>query len=128
MKSFVEFLKEGYAAGAGNAKNSSSLALRTSDNPVSMGVNHADPTLDGLRTALLDIFWPKANGDKKLETVINQCVTTFVHAMDKKLRIDEHIIIKLAKAVNMEQAKVTKILSETLDKYYNQFQNIYGMS
>ena len=93
-----------------------------------MGVNHADPTLDGLRTALLDIFWPKANGDKKLETVINQCVTTFVHAMDKKLRIDEHIIIKLAKAVNMEQAKVTKILSETLDKYYNQFQNIYGMA
>jgi len=128
MKSFVEFLTEGYAGGAGNAKDSSSHALRTSDNPVAMGVNHSDPTLDGLRTALLDIFWPKANGDKKLETIINQCVTTFVHAMDKKLRIDEHIIIKLAKAVNMEQAKVTKILSETLDKYYNQFQNIYGMS
>jgi hypothetical protein len=47
--------------------------------------------------------------------------------MDKKLRIDEDIIILLAKCVGMSQDEVTKILSEELDKYYGQFQNIYGM-
>lgn len=126
MQSFIEFITEGYARGAGSAKSSKTHPLRTSDNPVSLGINHSDPTLDGLRTALLDIFWPKANGNKQNETLINQCVTTFVHAMDKKLRIDEEIIIKLANLVQMTQEEVTKILSETLDKYYGKFQNIYG--
>jgi hypothetical protein len=128
MKSFKEFLNEGYARGAGNAKSSKSHDLPMTNNPVASGVNHADPTLDGLRSHLLDIFWPKAEGDKQLETLINQCVTTFVHAMDKKLRIDEDIIKKLADAVGMGQEAVTKILSEELDKYYGKFQNIYGMS
>lgn len=125
MKSFVEFLTE--AKGAGNIKNSKTLEMPLGDNPLTVGMNHADPTIDGLRTHLLDIFWPKAKGDKKLETKINQCITTFAHAMDKKLRIDEDIIILLAKCVNMSQEEVTKILSEELDKYYGQFQNIYGM-
>ena len=97
------------------------------DNPLTIGMNHADPTIDGLRHHLLDIFWPKAKGDKKLETKINQCISTFAHAMDKKLRIDEDIIALLAKCVGMSQDEVTKILSEELDKYYGQFQNIYGM-
>ena len=126
MISFKEFLFEGYPKGAGGAKSSRSNALRTSDNPVSMGVNHADATLDGLRSHLLDIFWPKAEGDKKKETTINQCITTFVHAMDKKLRIDEEIMKKLADNVGMEQSEVTKILSKELDKYYGQSNNIYG--
>ncbi len=126
MKSFNEFLNE--AKGAGNAKNSKSLDLPMGANPVAAGVNHADPTTDGLRNHLLDIFWPKANGDKKLETKINQCVTTFAHAMEKKLRIDEEIIILLANCVNMSKEEVTKILTEELDKYYSQFQNLFGMS
>jgi len=126
MQSFIEFITEGYARGAGNAKGSKSLALQTSDNPTATGMNHSDPTLDGLRSVLLDIFWPKANGDKKKETIINQCVTTFVHAMDKKLRIDEDIIIRLAEMVGMTQDEVTKILNTNLDKYYNSFKNIYG--
>lgn len=128
MLSFVEFLSEGYASGAGNAKSSKSHSLRTSNNPVAAGVNHADPTLEGVRTKLLDIFWPKADGDKKRETTINQCVTTFVHAMDKKLRIDEDIIKMLADACGMEQAEVTDLLSKNLDKYFGQFQNMYGMT
>lgn len=128
MLSFVEFLSEGYSKGAGGAKKSSSHALRTSDNPVAAGVNHSDPTLEGVRTKLLDIFWPKADGDKKKETTINQCVTTFVHAMDKKLRIDEDIIKMLADACGMQQAEVTELLSKNLDKYFNQFQNMYGMT
>ena len=126
MQSFVQFLNEGYPRGTGGAKKSSSNALRTSNNPVAAGVNHSDPTLDGVRTVLLDIFWPMANGDKQKETIINQCVTTFVHAMDKKLRIDEDIIIKLANAAGISQEKATEILSKNLDKYYNSFQNIFG--
>jgi len=126
MITFKEFLFEGYPKGAGGAKSSRSNSLRTSDNPVSLGINHADPTLDGLRSHLLDIFWPKAEGDKKKETLINQCISTFVHAMDKKLRIDEEIIKKLSDCVGMPQEKVTKILSEELDKYYGQSTNIYG--
>lgn len=125
MKSFYEFLNE--AKGAGNIKNSKSLNLPLGNNVVAATTNHSDPTVEGLRTHLLDIFWPKANGNKKLETTINSCVTTFVHAMSKKLRIDEDIIILLAKSTNMSQDEVTKILSEEMDKYYGQFQNIIGM-
>lgn len=125
MKSFYEFLNE--AKGAGNIKNSKSLNLPLGNNVAAATTNHSDPTVEGLRTHLLDIFWPKANGNKKLETTINSCVTTFVHAMSKKLRIDEDIIILLAKSTNMSQDEVTKILSEEMDKYYGQFQNIIGM-
>ena len=125
MKSFYEFLNE--AKGAGNIKNSKSLNLPLGNNVVAATTNHSDPTVEGLCTHLLDIFWPKANGNKKLETTINSCVTTFVHAMSKKLRIDEDIIILLAKSTNMSQDEVTKILSEEMDKYYGQFQNIIGM-
>jgi hypothetical protein len=128
MQSFLEFLSEGYAAGAGNMKDSSSHSLRTTNNPVSMGKNHSDPTLDGMRSVLLDIFWPKAKGDKAKETKINQCITTYVHALDRKLRIDEDIIIMLAELVGMDQGEVTKILSEETDKYYSKFQNMIGMS
>jgi hypothetical protein len=127
MKTFLEFLFEGYAKGAGSAKSSKSHSIRTSDRPTAAGINHADSTLDGLRSHLLDIFWPKANGDKEKEVTINQCITTFVHAMDKKLRIDEDIIQRLAKCVDMPQEKVTQILGKELDKYYSQFQNLYGM-
>ena len=128
MKSFIEFLNEGYAKGAGNIKSSKSHQLPMTNNPVAAGVNHSDPTLDGLRTVLLDIFWPKANGDKKKETKINQCVTTFVVALDKKLRIDEEIIDLLALNSGMSKEKVTDILSKEVNKYYSKFVNIFGMS
>jgi len=128
MITFKEFLIEGYARGAGNAKSSKSHTLMMGENPIAAGKNFSDPTIDGLREKLLDIFWPKANGDKKLEVAINQCITTFVHAMDKKLRIDAEIIEKLANAVQMDAKKVADILSETMDKYYGSFTNIYGMS
>lgn len=128
MLSFKEFLSEGYATGAGNAKDSSSNTLPMSDNPVAAGKNHADPTIEAVRSHLLDIFWPKAEGDKKRETIINQCVTTFVHAMDKKLRIDEDIIKMLADASGMSQSEATDLLSKNMDKYFSQFQNMYGMT
>lgn len=128
MITFKEFLIEGYARGAGNAKKSKSHTLMTGENPVYSTKNFSDPTIDGLRETLLDIFWPKANGDKTLEVTINQCITTFVHAMDKKLRIDAEIIEKLANAVQMDHAKVADILGKTLDKYYGSATNIYGMT
>jgi hypothetical protein len=127
MQSFLEFINEGYAKGAGNIKNSKSHQLPMTNNPVAAGVNHADPTLEGLRTVLLDIFWPKAKGDKSKETKINQCVTTFVMAMDKKLRIDEEIVDMLADHANMSKDEVTKILSDEVNKYYSKSLNIYGM-
>ena len=128
MLSFKEFLSEAYATGAGNAKDSSSNTLPMTNNPVASGINHADPTIEAIRTRLLEIFWPKAEGDKKKETLINQCVTTFVHAMDKKLRIDEDIIKMLADASGISQSEATELLSKNMDKYFNQFQNMYGMT
>lgn len=126
MKTFLDFLTE--SKGAGNAKGSKSLPINLGNNPVAGGTNHSDPTTDGLRNHLLDIFWPKANGNKKIETQINQCITTFAHAMHKKLRIDEDIIILLAKCVGLTHEETTKILETELNKYFNQFQNIYGVT
>lgn len=126
MQSFIEFISEGYAKGAGGPKNSKSLILPTSNNPVAAGFNHADTTAEGLRILLLDIFWPKANGDKKKETRINQYITTFVAAMGKKLRIDEDIIDGLAAEVKMKSEDVVKILQDELNKYYSSSTNIYG--
>lgn len=126
MQSFIEFISEGYARGAGGPKNSKSLMLPTSKNPVAAGFNHADTTAEGLRITLLDIFWPKAEGDKQKETKINQYITTFVTAMSKKLRIDEDIIDGLAQMVKMKSDKVAKILQDELNKYYNSSTNIYG--
>ena len=127
MQSFLEFIYERYAKGAGNIKTSKSHQLPMTNNPVAAGGNHADSTLEGLRTVLLNIFWPKANGDKAKETRINQCITTFVVAMDKKLRIDEEIIDMLASNADMSTEKVTKILSDEVNKYYSKSLNIFGM-
>lgn len=97
--------------------------------PVEPGIslNYADETMEGLRRKLLDDYMPLAletveNADKK----INQCITTYVYALDKHLKIDEDVIALLAKCVGSNSNTVRGDLSKRTNEFYDKSKNIIG--
>lgn len=82
----------------------------------------------GFRNHMLELFMPLAKDDKKVEEKINQIITTFCVAINKKLRFDEDIIKDLAKLINMDFDKLMDKLEKETKKYYEGFKgNLFGM-
>jgi len=95
--------------------------------PVEPGVslNYADETMEGLRRKLLDDYMPQAK-DESAKKKINSCITTYVYALDKKLKIDEDIISQLAKAIGSDAEKVSKELAKKTSEFYDGSKNVIG--
>lgn len=86
-----------------------------------------DEDIVGFRNHMLDIFMPKADGDKKSEKMINSIVSTYCVAVNKELRFDEDLIRDLGKLVNMDYKEVMNKLHKETEKFYNGFSgNIIG--
>jgi hypothetical protein len=86
-----------------------------------------DEDIVAFRNHMLDIFMPKAKGDKEIEEKINSIVSTYCVAVNKELRFDEDLIRDLGKLVNMSYEDVMKKLSKETDGFYNGFSgNIIG--
>jgi hypothetical protein len=90
-----------------------------------LSMNWADETMEGLRRHLLDKYMSKGK-DKESEEKINKCITTYVYALDKKLKIDSDIVDMLADAVGKSSEDIAKELSKETVGYYDKFQNVIG--
>jgi hypothetical protein len=88
-----------------------------------VSINYADETLVGFRIHLLDMYM-KAEKDKAIAEEINKCITTYVYALDKRLKIDSDIVDRLAKAVNKTSAEMSKELDKETREYYDKSNNI----
>ncbi len=81
----------------------------------------------GFRNHMLDIFMPKANGDEKVEKMVNSIISTYCVAVNKELRFDEGLMRDLGKLVNMSYEEIMDKLHKETEKYYNGFRgNIIG--
>jgi hypothetical protein len=89
----------------------------------SISINYADETLAGFRIHLLDAYM-KPEKDKAVAEEINKCITTYVYALDKRLKIDSDIVDRLAKAVNKTPAEMSKELDKETRQYYDKSVNI----
>jgi hypothetical protein len=87
--------------------------------------NFADETIEGLRRKLLDDYMPKAK-DKDSEKSINSCVTTYIATLDKRLKIDEDIVKKLASLVGLSHKEMAKELDKKTREYYDNEKNVIG--
>lgn len=123
IKTFTEFIAEG-KKGPTNAGS-----IMKTDNLVgaAVSVNFADETLENLRRVLLDKFF-KLSEDKEMRDIINKAVSTYVYCLDKKLRIDNDIIDKLAEAVNKSNDEIAKMLTKETDGFYGKHPNLYGVT
>jgi hypothetical protein len=95
--------------------------------PINPGIsiNYADETMEGLRRSLLDEYIPQAK-NKEAETIINRAISTYVYALDKKLKIDEDIIILLSNAIGKTHDELSKEISKKTVDFYNGKQNVIG--
>jgi hypothetical protein len=75
--------------------------------------------MEGLRRKLLDKYMPMAK-DKEAEKTINSCITTYVYALDKKLKIDEDIIKSLADKIGKKHKDISKELAKETTEFYDQ--------
>jgi hypothetical protein len=89
----------------------------------SISINYADETMEGLRIHLLNKYMDPEN-DKEIADEINSCITTYVYALDKHLKIDSDIIDRLAKAVNKTSAEISKELDKETRQYYDKSSNV----
>jgi hypothetical protein len=86
-----------------------------------------DEDIVAFRNHMLEIFMPKANGDKKIEERINSIISTYCVAINKELRFDEDLIRDLGKLINMDYEDVMKKLDKETESFYNSFRgNIIG--
>jgi len=123
VKTFEEFINEG-KKGLTNAGS----IMKTNDvSKVQTSVNFADESLEGFRRKLLDKFFADTS-DEEQRHIINKCVSTIVYCMDKKIRIDEDVIERLAKEIGMEVEKVSKMLQKEVDGFYGSAGNVYGQT
>jgi hypothetical protein len=90
-----------------------------------VSLNFADETIEGLRRQLLDDYMPKAK-DKESEEAINSCVTTYIHTLDKRLKIDEDIIKKLANLIGKSHEEMSAELDKKTREYYDKEKNVIG--
>ena len=119
MKSYIEFITEGK-----KSKNLSGRVMRMNSQP-SVSINHADETIEGLRRKLLDHYFAKVKDNDPRET-INKCVSTYVYALDKNLRIDSDIVDMLAKAAGETSKDTIDTLTKMTNDFYEKDPNHYG--
>ena len=125
MKSYTEFIAEGKKG----LTNAGTIMRTDNAHLVKTAINFADETLENLRRKLLDKFFAKFSADDgENREIVNKCVSTFVYCLDKKLRIDADIIALLAKTVDMDVKKLSKMLTDETDKFYGSSMNHYGMT
>lgn len=125
MKSYSEFIAEGKKG----LTNAGSIMKTDHVAKAQTSVNFADETLENLRRKMLDKYWAKVDSDDedKRET-INKCISTFVYALDKKLRIDGDIMELMAKTLDMSSKDLNKEITEMTEKHYGESPNHYGMT
>ncbi len=124
MKTYQEFLAEGKKGPtpAGNVVKTDNVTQ------IGTSINLADETLENLRRKLLDKYLPKVGDDKEERDIINKCVSTFIFALDKKLRLDSEIIDLLAHKIGVEPADISKELTKEVEDFYGKSPNLYGMT
>ena len=119
MLSYNDFISEGK-----KATEISGRVMTTNSNP-NASINHADDSIEGLRRKLLDVYFEKTN-DKEKRVIINKTISTYVYALDKKLRISSDIIEMLADAVGETVEEVQKTLTKETNSYFGEIENHYG--
>lgn len=87
-------------------------------------LNYSDETLEGLRRHFLDKYLN--NLDKEKQETVNKCITTYVYALDKKLKIDSEIVELLADTLGKETKEMAKELSDETQEFYDKKPNIIG--
>lgn len=120
MLKFQEFLTEGKKKGT----EISGRVMTTNSNPHA-SLNYSDETTEGLRKRLLDIYFEKTD-DKEKREAINKCVSTYVYALDKKLRISSDIVDLLGKTVGETPEETQKTLTDATNKFYEENPNHFG--
>jgi hypothetical protein len=123
MKTYKEFITEGKKG----LTNAGTIMRTDNAHLVKTAINFADESLEGLRRQFLDKFYADVDDKEKQET-INKCISTFVYCLDKKLRIDADIMELLAKTVGMDTEKLSKMMTDDVDKFYGKSANHYGMA
>lgn len=125
MKSYSEFILEGKKG----LTNAGSIMKTDNVTKVRTSVNFSDDTLEGLRRKLIDKYYKDVDSnDKEKRNTINKCVSTFVYALDKKLRIDGDIINLMAKTLNRDSKELSKELTKETEEFYGNSPNHYGMT
>jgi hypothetical protein len=123
VKSFNEFINEGKKG----LTNAGSIMKTDNVSKVQTSVNFADESLENLRRQLLDKFFAETDNSEQRH-IINKCISTVVYCLDKKLRIDEDIIERLAKETGKKTSKILKILQKETDAFYGSAGNVYGQT
>ncbi|MFM2009982.1 MAG: hypothetical protein RLZZ479_373 [Bacteroidota bacterium] len=119
MLLYKDFLAEGK-----KGTNLSGRVMKT-NSPQEVSVNHSDETVEGFRRKLLDVYFAKTD-DKQARNTINKCISTYVYALDKKLRISSDIVEMLADSVGETVKETIKTLTEETKKYFGNEDNHYG--
>ena len=122
IQNYVEFITEG------KKKLTNAGTIMKTDNiaGTQTAINFSDETLENLRRKLYDIFMKDINSDSSKSEIVNKAVSTYVYALDKKLRIDSDILDRLAQEVGMSNKEVVEIITKETDEFYGRANNIYG--
>ena len=90
-------------------------------------LNYADETLEPLRRKLLDKYFEEASDlTPEVKKKINKCISTYVYALDKKLKIDEDIVNLLAETVGKDPKDVREELNKLTNEFYDESKNVIG--
>jgi len=90
-------------------------------------LNYADETLEPLRRKLLDKYFEEAADlTPEVKKKINKCISTYVYALDKKLKIDEDIVNLLAETVGKDPKDVREELNKLTNEFYDESKNVIG--
>ena len=112
LLSYTEFLKE-------------TVDLSKPPAEPGLSVNYADETIEVLRKKLLDHFFEKVeNLTDETKSKINKCVSTYIYAVDKRLKIDEDIVNLLAETIGKDPSDVREDLTKLTNEYYDGEKNV----
>jgi DNA polymerase III delta subunit len=90
-------------------------------------INFADETLEPFRRKLLDKYFEEVSQlTPDAKNKINKCISTYVYALDKRLKIDEDIINLLAETVGKDPSEVSKELAKMTNEFYDELKNVIG--
>lgn len=126
MLSFQEFLKEQHIIVEGKGDRNVTTVYRPTSGKGNVPMNHSDETLEGLRRALLDHYFEKVGSNNENSDTVNKCVSTYVYALGNNLKIDEEIVILLAKTAGEDAKDTRETLSKITRDFYGEKSNIYG--
>ena len=120
MLTYSGFLTEG------KKRTEVSGRVMTTNSKPHLSLNHADETIEGLRRRLLDVYFKKTQ-DKEARDTMNKCISTYVYALDKNLKISSDIVDLLAKTAEETSEETIKTLSSETQKFYgDEKPNHYG--